>query len=222
MTTNKTFLLILAILAVGLVLWAMPPGGESSGAEATGETEATPAMADSGERAEATFAGGCFWCMEPPFDKLDGVISTISGYIDGHVENPTYKQVSSGATGHTEAVQVTYDPQRISYAELLEVFWHNIDPTVEDRQFCDWGSQYRTGIYAHDDEQLSLAQKSKQDLVDSGKFEHVFTDVKMAPTFYPAEDYHQDFYKKNPAHYKSYRYGCGRDRRLAELWGEKD
>jgi len=217
MTTKKTLLLVLTILAAGLVLWALPPNaGDSANA---GEAEET-ASTDSGERAKATFAGGCFWCMEPPFDKLDGVVATTSGYIDGHVDQPTYKQVSSGATGHAESVQVTYDPQRISYAELLEVFWHNIDPTVEDRQFCDWGSQYRTGIYAADAEQLRLAEKSKQDLIDSGRFEHVWTDVKMAPTFYPAEDYHQDFYKKNPGHYKSYRYGCGRDRRLQELWGD--
>jgi peptide-methionine (S)-S-oxide reductase len=220
MTTKKLTLLALTILAAALALWALPPDGDGS-ADA-GEAAAETAPADAADLARATFAGGCFWCMEPPFDKLDGVVATTSGYIDGHVENPTYHQVSSGATGHAEAMQVTYDPERVSYSELLEVFWHNIDPTVEDRQFCDWGSQYRTGIYAHDDEQLRLAEKSKQDLIDSGRFEHVYTDVKRAPTFYPAEDYHQDFYKKNPGHYKSYRYGCGRDRRLEELWGDGD
>jgi peptide-methionine (S)-S-oxide reductase len=214
MTTNKLILLILAILAAGLALWALP----SSDGDAPSAAEA--ASADDSNLTKATFAGGCFWCMEPPYDKLDGVVATTSGYIDGHVDNPTYKQVSSGATGHTEAVQVTYDPEKVSYAELLEVFWHNIDPTVDDRQFCDWGDQYRTGIYAHDEEQLRLAEKSKQDLIDSGRFEHVTTDVKPAPTFYPAEEYHQDFYEKNPGHYKSYRNGCGRDRRLQELWGE--
>ena len=170
--------------------------------------------------AKATFAGGCFWCMEPPFDKLDGVISTTSGYAGGKQANPTYKQVSAGRTGHTEVVQVIYDPDKVSYAELLEVFWRNIDPTVKDRQFCDWGSQYRTGIFYHDDEQQNLAAASKQELIDSGRFDKVFTEVTLLDAFYPAEDYHQDYYKKNPGHYKRYRTGCGRDRRLAQLWGK--
>jgi len=167
----------------------------------------------------ATFAGGCIWCMEPPFDKIDGVTATISGYIGGHKDNPTYKEVSNGSTGHTEAVQVYYDPEKVTYEQLLEVFWHNIDPTVEDRQFCDWGTQYRTGIFYNDDQQKRLAEASKKEVVDSGRFKQVVTEITAADTYYPAEEYHQDFYKKNSAHYKRYRRGCGRDQRLEDLWG---
>ena len=169
--------------------------------------------------AKATFAGGCFWCMEPPYDKLEGVISTTSGYTGGHKDNPTYKEVSAGGTGHTESVEVVYDPRKISYAELLEVFWKNIDPTVKDRQFCDPGSQYRTGIFYHNEEQKQLAEASKEALSD--RFEQIFTEIVPASTFYVAEEYHQDYYKKNPLHYKFYRHGCGRDQRLEELWGKK-
>ncbi|MDX1697014.1 MAG: peptide-methionine (S)-S-oxide reductase MsrA [Thiohalobacterales bacterium] len=170
----------------------------------------------------ATFAGGCFWCMEPPFDALDGVISTTSGYTGGKVENPTYKQVSAGRTGHTEAVQIVYDPQKISYAELLDVFWRNIDPTNPDGQFCDWGSQYRSEIFFHDEEQRAAAVASKTRLEELKSFEKpVATQITAADTFWPAEDYHQDYYTKNPVRYKFYRYGCGRDKRLEELWGEK-
>lgn len=171
--------------------------------------------------AKATFAGGCFWCMEPPFDKLDGVISTTSGYTGGRKDNPTYKQVSAGRTGHTEVVQVVFDPTRVTYEELVRVFWRNIDPTVKDRQFCDWGSQYRTGIFYHDDEQKQLAEQSKSEIEASGKFKKVHTEVTSLAKFFPAEGYHQDYYKKNPGHYKAYRHGCGRDRRLKELWGSE-
>jgi len=170
--------------------------------------------------ATATFAGGCFWCMEPPFDKLDGVISTTSGYTGGHVKNPTYEQVSAGGTGHAEALQVVYDPAEISYAQLLEVFWRNIDPTVKDRQFCDVGNQYRTAIFYHDDEQKRLALESKQRLEKGGKLGAIQTEIVPAGPFYPAEDYHQDYYKKNPIRYKYYRWSCGRDQRLEELWGK--
>ncbi|MSQ74149.1 MAG: peptide-methionine (S)-S-oxide reductase [Betaproteobacteria bacterium] len=170
--------------------------------------------------AKATFAGGCFWCMEPPFDKLPGVISTTSGYTDGQKKNPTYEEVSSGRTGHTEVVQIVYDPAKVSYAKLLEVFWKNIDPTVKDRQFCDVGSQYRSGIYTHDAEQKKLADDSKAALMKSKPFKaDIVTPVVAASVFYPAEDYHQDYYKKNPVRYQFYRSGCGRDARLAELWG---
>ena len=173
-------------------------------------------------QASATFAGGCFWCMEPPFDKLDGVISTTSGYIGGHVDKPTYKQVSAGRTGHTEAVQIVYDPQRVSYSELLEVYWRNIDPTNDKGQFCDYGSQYRSEIFYHDAEQQQLANKSKADLEQQKPFkEPVVTQITAASTFWPAEDYHQDYYKKNPVRYKFYRFGCGRDKRLEELWEKK-
>lgn len=185
---------------------------------------AQPAPQASGDAAgdqlaQATFAGGCFWCMEPPFDKLDGVISTISGYTGGDVVDPTYKQVSSGATGHTEVVQITYDPNTISYEELLAVFWVNIDPEAEDRQFCDRGSQYRSGIFFHDEAQREAAEASKAEIAASGKVTRVVTEVTPLDVFYPAEEYHQDYYQKNPIRYKYYRRGCRRDQRLEELWG---
>ena len=176
---------------------------------------------DTSQYQTATFAGGCFWCMEPPFDKLDGVISTTSGYTSGNSKNPTYKEVSRGGTGHAEAMQIVYDPARISYDELLNEFWHNIDPTNANGQFCDWGSQYRSEIYYHNAEQEKLAKQSKAALIESKPFdEPVVTGVTAASTFYPAEDYHQDYYMKNPVRYKFYRYGCGRDKQLEELWGE--
>ncbi len=170
--------------------------------------------------AKATFAGGCFWCMEAPFDVLPGVISTTSGYIGGTKKNPTYQEVSSGRTGHAEAVQVDYDPKKISYDKLLDVFWHNIDPTVKDQQFCDVGSQYRTGIFYHDEVQKKAAEASKAALQKSKPFKgDLLTEITAATEFTPAEDYHQDFYIKNPTRYKFYRAGCGRDSRLKELWG---
>ena len=168
----------------------------------------------------ATFAGGCFWCMEHPFDELEGVISTTSGYTGGHKENPTYEEVTSGTTGHTESVQIQYHPEKIGYAELLHVFWHNIDPTVKDRQFCDSGNQYRSEIFYHNKDQQKLAEQSKEALLKSGKFKTFYTSISPASTFYPAEEYHQDYYKKNPIRYKYYRWGSGRDRRLEELWGK--
>jgi len=169
----------------------------------------------------AIFAGGCFWCMEPPYDKLEGVISTTSGYTGGHKPNPTYKEVSSGTTGHTEAIEVVYDPQKISYAKLLEVFWRNIDPTTKNRQFCDHGSQYRTGIFYLNEEQKRLAEESEATINKTKPFkEPVVTEITAGTTFYPAEEYHQDYYRKNPIRYKYYRYNCGRDQRLKELWGE--
>lgn len=170
----------------------------------------------------AIFAGGCFWCMEPPFDKIDGVISTTSGYTSGHKENPTYKEVSAGITGHTEAIQIIFDPNKISYAKLLEVFWRNIDPVAVDRQFCDRGTQYRSGIYYRDTVQEQAAKQSLQQLQQNKPFEgEITTEIVAATTFYPAEEYHQDYYIKNPLRYKYYRYSCGRDKRLSELWGEK-
>jgi peptide-methionine (S)-S-oxide reductase len=176
---------------------------------------------DSPALAKATFAGGCFWCMEPPFDKLEGVVSTTSGYIGGHTKNPTYKEVSSGGTGHTEAVEIAYDPAKISYAKLLEVFWRNIDPVTPNAQFCDRGSQYRSGIFYHDETQKQLAEASKQTLEASKRLKApIVTEITAASTFYPAEDYHQDYYQKNPLRYKFYRYNCGRDQRLQELWGD--
>jgi len=169
----------------------------------------------------ATFAGGCFWCMVPPYDKLDGVASVTSGYTGGRVENPTYEQVSAGGTGHAEAVQVLYDPRKIRYEKLLEVFWRNIDPTVSNRQFCDHGDQYRSEIFYHTEEQKRLAERSKAAIEKSKTFQDpIVTKITSASAFYPAEEYHQDFYKKNPIRYKFYRYNCGRDRRLEELWGK--
>jgi len=171
--------------------------------------------------AKATFAGGCFWCMEHPFDELDGVVSTTSGYIGGHKANPTYREVSSGTTGHAEAVEVVYDPRKVSYEKLLEVFWMNVDPTDAGGQFCDRGSQYRTGIFYYTDEQKRLAEASKAALARSKPFkEPLVTEITMATTFYPAETYHQDYYLKEPARYKYYRTGCGRDARLKALWGK--
>ena len=174
----------------------------------------------SADTATATFAGGCFWCMEPPFDVLDGVVATTSGYIGGESKNPTYEQVSTGRTGHTEAVQVLYDPDLVSYEELLAVFWRNIDPTDAGGQFCDRGSQYRAGIFFHDEAQKSLAEKSRQTLQASNVLsKDVVTEVTEASEFYPAEEYHQDYYLKNKFRYKLYRTGCGRDRRLQAVWG---
>lgn len=167
----------------------------------------------------ATFAGGCFWCMEHPFDELDGVISTTSGYMGGHLDNPGYQQVSAGGTGHAEVVQLVYDPARISYQKLLSVFWLNIDPTTKNRQFCDEGSQYRSAIFYHDAEQQKLAEQSFKALETSKPFkEPIVTELTGATAFYPAEDYHQDYYLKNPIRYKYYRFGCGRDKRLEQLW----
>jgi peptide-methionine (S)-S-oxide reductase len=169
----------------------------------------------------ATFAGGCFWCMEAPFDKLPGVVSVTAGYTGGQVKNPTYEQVSAGTTGHAESVRIVYDPQKIGYKELLDIFWHNIDPTVKNRQFCDVGNQYRSAIFYHTDEQHRLAEESKKELEDNKPFKGpIVTDIVPASEFYPAEEYHQHYYKKNPLRYRYYRYGCGRDQRLKELWGD--
>jgi peptide-methionine (S)-S-oxide reductase len=169
---------------------------------------------------KALFAGGCFWCMESEFDKLAGVKAVISGYTGGHKKNPTYEEVSSGSTGHAEAIEVTYDPAVISYSKLLDVFWRNIDPTVKDRQFCDVGAQYRTAIWYHSEEQKRLAEESKKALEKSRRFKGpIYTEITQATQFYPAEDYHQKYYQKNPLRYKFYRHNCGRDQRLKELWG---
>lgn len=171
-------------------------------------------------QAVAIFAGGCFWCMEPPFDKLPGVLSTTSGYTGGNVANPSYEQVSSGGTGHAEAIRIVYDPAIISYQKLLDVFWHNIDPYAVDYQFCDHGDQYRSAIFATGAEQMMLAEQSKRELEDPQHLgKPLATQIVAASTFYPAEDYHQDYYTKNPVRYKYYRYSCGRDSRLEQIWG---
>ena len=170
---------------------------------------------------KATFAGGCFWCMEPPFDELAGVVSTTSGYTGGQKKNPTYEEVSSGRTGHAEAVQVVYDPNKVTYAKLLEVFWRNVDPTVKDRQFCDSGNQYRTAIFYYSDKQKREAESSRAQLEKTKPFKAaIVTPVQAAGDFWPAEEYHQDYYKKNPVRYKFYSTSCGRAARLEELWGK--
>lgn len=191
---------------------------------------ATPAAGDSTEGnvsekgiEKATFAGGCFWCMEPPFDKLEGVISTTPGYTGGTEKNPTYEQVSAGKTGHLEAIEVTYDPARVSYAQLLDVFWKNIDPTQNNGQFVDIGAQYRTAIFYHTEEQRRLALESRNRLQESRKFgKPIVTEIRPATEFYKAEDYHLGFYIKNPIRYKHYRWGSGRDQFLEQAWGTKD
>ena len=174
--------------------------------------------ADAQELAKATFAGGCFWCMEPPFDALDGVVSTTSGYTGGHTANPTYEQVSAGKTGHAEAVEIVYDPRKVTYARLLEVFWRNIDPLTANAQFCDTGSQYRSEIFVHDATQRKLAEASKEAAAQRLQ-KPIVTEITAASQFWRAEEYHQDYYKKNPIRYKFYRTSCGRDRRLEAIWG---
>jgi peptide-methionine (S)-S-oxide reductase len=174
------------------------------------------------KEATAIFAGGCFWCVEADFDKVEGVISTTSGYIGGRVTNPTYTQVSAGGTGHTEAVKIVYDPARVSYEKLLDVFWRNHDPLTKNRQFCDGGEQYRAGIFYGDPQQKRLAEETRKKVAAKFAPRQLFTEITAAGVFYDAEDYHQDYYKKNPVRYKFYRYNCGRDQRLEELWGKSD
>jgi peptide-methionine (S)-S-oxide reductase len=169
-------------------------------------------------QAVATFAGGCFWCTEADFDKVPGVLSTTSGYTGGKIANPTYEKVSAGGTGHAEAVEIVYDPGKVSYDELLSYYWHHVDPTMNNRQFCDIGDQYRTAIFVHGDEQRRLAEASKKKIEAQLK-QPIYTEIVSAGPFYRAEDYHQDFYQKNPVKYKFYRWNCGRDQRLEQLWG---
>lgn len=194
---------VLLVLTLLLVSASLGSAGEDKGLE------------------KATFAGGCFWCMEPPFDALAGVVSTTVGYTGGEVKNPSYEQVSMGGTGHFESVEVLYDPKKITYQKLLDVFWHNVNPTDGGGQFCDRGPQYRTAIFYHDEVQHRLAEESKKKLDESGVLpKPVVTQVLPAGPFYRAEDYHQDYYKRNPIRYKLYRLGCGRDAILEKLWGE--
>ena len=201
---------LIGFLALGFLSTTYASGAENRSSVSANKLE------------KATFAGGCFWCMQPPFDKLDGVISTTVGYCGGKEENPTYKQVSAGATGHAEAVEIVYDPSRVSYAELLNVFWRNIDPTQENGQFADTGAQYRTAIFYHNKEQKRLAEASKKELKNTGRFsKKIVTEIVPATPFYRAEEYHQDYYKKNPVRYKLYRYGSGRDDYLVRKWGKK-
>lgn len=177
-------------------------------------------MARAQERAVAIFAGGCFWCTESDFDHVPGVLSTVSGYTGGKVPNPGYERVSAGGTGHAEAVEVTYDPGKVSYQQLLDFYWRSIDPTVKDAQFCDHGNQYRTAIFVRSEEERKLAEASKKKVEEQLK-KPIYTEIAAAGPFYAAEDYHQDFYKKNPTKYKFYRWNCGRDQRLEQIWGPK-
>jgi len=182
---------------------------------------AAAAFAAPANRATAVFAGGCFWCEETAFEGVPGVVAVISGYTGGQVPNPTYEQVSSGVTGHAESVQVIYDPSKISYEKLLDIFWHNVDPFQANGQFCDHGNQYRSAIFYRDETQRKAAEASRARLEEEPRFKgKIVTQIVPASTFYPAEEYHQDFYKKNPVRYHSYRAGCGRDARLKEIWGE--
>ena len=180
------------------------------------------AATTTGGMAKATFAGGCFWCMEEVFEGVEGVVSVVSGYTGGRKANPSYQEVSAGWTGHAEAIEVQFDPTKVSYARLLVVFWHNVDPTTPDRQFCDRGNQYRTAIFYHDEEQQRLVEESKRKVEQTKRFQApIVTEIIPASTFYPAEEYHQEFYKKNPVRYKFYKFTCGRAQRLEELWGPK-
>jgi len=195
-----------------LLIFAMFPASQAFSAPVA----APPA------RALATFAGGCFWCEEAVFDGVPGVIHAVSGYTGGHLQNPTYEQVSAGGTGHAESVQVTYDPSKISYEKLLDLFWRNVDPLTSNAQFCDIGSQYRSAIFYHDAEQKRLAEASKAAIEASHRFKQpIVTQIVPATAFYRAEEYHQNYHEKNPVRYHFYKFNCGRDQRLRELWGEK-
>jgi peptide-methionine (S)-S-oxide reductase len=206
---------------LALVLTAVLLFGAGVAVAQSPSTPATPPAAmPSPKLAVATFAGGCFWCMEPPFDKLDGVVSTISGFMGGHTRNPTYREVTAGGTGHLEVVQVTYDPSKISYEQLLAVYWLNIDPHDDTGQFCDKGESYKSAIFVHDEEQRRAAEVSLKQLQESGRLKApIVTRIRPAGPFTPAEEYHQDYYLKNPIRYAWYRAGCGRDARLEAVWG---
>jgi peptide-methionine (S)-S-oxide reductase len=202
------------------------PGNGGNGSTAAGETsdggdpqKTTAAATAPADAALATFAGGCFWCMEPPFDKLDGVYTTTSGYAGGEMDDPTYQQVSSGRTGHTESLQVAYDPERVSYETLLDTFWVNVDPFDGAGQFCDRGSQYRPAIFTHDEAQAAAARASLERVRERFEGREIAVEIEALEEFFPAEEYHQDFYEKNPDHYKRYRTGCRRDARLRAVWG---
>jgi peptide-methionine (S)-S-oxide reductase len=182
---------------------------------------ATGSAGHAAEQAKAVFAGGCFWCMEEVFEKVEGVVSVTSGYMGGQKANPTYEDVSAGGTGHAESVEVVYDSAKVSYQKLLDHFWKNVDPITPNAQFCDHGTQYRAAIFYGNDEEKRQAEASRQAVEQSKRFtEPIVTQIVSAAKFYPAEDYHQDFYKKNPARYKFYKYTCGRAQRLEQLWGK--
>ena len=204
MTIQRRFI-ALAIGLIACMIFAQVPLAESPGASPS---------------AKAYFAGGCFWCMEEAFEKVEGVVTVVSGYMGGTVANPTYEEVSAGRTGHAESVEVTYDPTRVTYQKLLDSFWHNVDPVTPNAQFCDHGSQYRSVIFYQGEEQKRLAEESKRAIEQSQRLtQPIVTELTKASQFYPAEEYHQDFYKKNPIRYKFYKFNCGRAQRLEEVWG---
>ena len=192
-------------------LWLLALGGWAGAAD--------PPTGKKTEIRTAIFAGGCFWCIEADFEKLPGVLGAESGYTGGHTVNPSYEQVSAGNTGHTEAIRVSYDPQKVSYPQLLDYFWRHIDPTVKNRQFCDIGTQYRSGIYWQNEDERKAAESSRDALLASGRLPRIETEIAAATPFYPAEEYHQDYYRKNPIRYAYYRQGCGRDARVKQIWG---
>lgn len=219
---TRQLLLGSKILSMGLMLAITGLAfAQTNSTNANAKTSTSNKM-NSPDKSKAIFAGGCFWCVESDFDKIPGVLSTTSGYTGGKLANPSYEDVSNKSTGHAEAVEIIFDSKKISYRELVDLFWKTIDPTVKDQQFCDHGNPYRTAIFAVGPEQLKIAQESKAALEKTKPFkETIKTEIVLASTFYPAEDYHQEYYKKNPIRYKYYRNSCGRDARLAELWGKK-
>lgn len=206
--------LLAAVLVGGFLLRTVSSSEANESAPSPADTTIQASLADT-----ATFAGGCFWCMEPPYDKIEGVASTTSGFAGGEKANPSYKEVASGATKHTETVQVVYDSTKVSYERLLRVYWHNVDPFDGDGQFCDRGLQYRPAIFAHNERQQALAEESRETV--AARFDQpIAVQIHQLEAFYAVRSYHQNFYKKNPTHYKRYRRGCGRDARLREIWGE--
>lgn len=216
---KKIIYLLTFFLTLTLFLWSMG-SLESMGYKSETKEKESKEMVDKDKYKVATLAGGCFWCMEPPFERLEGVVKVTSGYSGGVEINPTYEEVASGRTSHAESVEVVYDPEKISYEKILEVFWMNIDPTQADGQFADRGKQYRTAIFYHDDEQKAAAEESKKKLEESGKFDSpIVTSIEPFNSFYKAEDYHQDYYKKNPVHYKMYKKGSGREGFIKSTWG---
>lgn len=216
-STQRVLWLALAIIAVLIGWWVLATSRQTPVAPVHTNTAALPTGSE-----VAVFAGGCFWCTEADFDKLPGVLSTTSGYTGGKTANPSYAEVSSHTTGHAEAVQVVFDPRQVSYRQLVDYFWHTIDPTVKDRQFCDVGTPYRTAIFASSPEQLQAAMDSRAAIEKARPFpEPIVTPVLMADDFYPAEPEHQNYHQRNPVRYDFYRKGCGRDARLAQLWGDQ-
>ncbi len=220
MSGRSLFTIAVASAVVVTLALLLRPRPTMAASGEPGVDDARAAGSDAAqERRTVIFAGGCFWCMEPPFEKVPGVYAVRSGYTSGRVTNPTYEQVSAGGTGHTEAVEIEFDPRRVTYEQLLDLFWHNIDPLTANAQFCDHGPQYRSGIYPKNAEERAAAEASKA-AIERKLGKPVVTEIVDASAFYVAEGYHQDYYKKNPVRYTFYRNACGRDRRLRELWGD--